>query len=258
MTESQQSYVNTGMWGIGMIGGSGLDAMYRREGARWQNKQEEEAARRQQQWNIDQWQRNNNYNTPKAQMERFKEAGLNPNLMYGQGDNGNAAPVATYQRPRYANELTGNPFTEALQAMNLMATNNNIKAQTLVAKEQAANVAADTVGKFVNNRGNEMRNNVLFRNQDNLVNELQAKVLNIMEDTSLKYHQGNLAYRRGETEYQNEKLKEWEVNLSKKGLTPRDAFKARAINAVLQTPAFKKMLKNIEGAEQVMQLLNLD
>lgn len=31
----------------------------------------------------------NEYNTPKAQMERFADAGLNPNLVYGLGSNGN-------------------------------------------------------------------------------------------------------------------------------------------------------------------------
>lgn len=37
------------------------------------------------------WDRQNAYNAPKAQMERFKEAGLNPNLIYGQGTPGNAS-----------------------------------------------------------------------------------------------------------------------------------------------------------------------
>lgn len=37
------------------------------------------------------WNRNNEYNSPLAQMTRFKEAGLNPNLIYGQGTQ--AAPI---------------------------------------------------------------------------------------------------------------------------------------------------------------------
>lgn len=39
------------------------------------------------------WQRQNAYNSPAAQMERFKQAGLNPNLIYGKGDSGSASPV---------------------------------------------------------------------------------------------------------------------------------------------------------------------
>lgn len=36
------------------------------------------------QWNIDQWNRENEYNSPAAQMARYAAAGLNPNLIYGQ------------------------------------------------------------------------------------------------------------------------------------------------------------------------------
>ena len=36
------------------------------------------------------WQRVQDYNTPMMQMKRLKEAGLNPALMYGQGNTGNA------------------------------------------------------------------------------------------------------------------------------------------------------------------------
>lgn len=32
------------------------------------------------------WQMQNEYNTPKAQMERYREASLNPNLIYGQSN----------------------------------------------------------------------------------------------------------------------------------------------------------------------------
>jgi len=33
------------------------------------------------------WARTNQYNSPLAQMQRFKEAGLNPHLIYGGGPN---------------------------------------------------------------------------------------------------------------------------------------------------------------------------
>lgn len=42
------------------------------------------------QQNIAQWNRENEYNTPENQMKRFADAGLNPNLIYGQGNAGNA------------------------------------------------------------------------------------------------------------------------------------------------------------------------
>lgn len=35
----------------------------------------------------------NAYNTPAAQMKRYKDAGLNPNLVYTQGNSGNMSPI---------------------------------------------------------------------------------------------------------------------------------------------------------------------
>lgn len=42
-------------------------------------------AKTQNEWNIQQWERSNEYNNPLNQMLRLKEAGLNPNLVYGNG-----------------------------------------------------------------------------------------------------------------------------------------------------------------------------
>lgn len=43
-------------------------------------------AREAQQHEIDMWKMANEYNLPQAQMERLREAGLNPNLVYGSGN----------------------------------------------------------------------------------------------------------------------------------------------------------------------------
>lgn len=42
--------------------------------------------------NLAQWNRENEYNSPAAQMERFKKAGLNPNLIYGQQNTSASSP----------------------------------------------------------------------------------------------------------------------------------------------------------------------
>lgn len=47
--------------------------------------------------NVEMWKMQNEYNNPKNQMTRFKEAGLNPNLMYGKGTPGNAQTMPQYQ-----------------------------------------------------------------------------------------------------------------------------------------------------------------
>ena len=48
-------------------------------------------ADKQHQYAVQDWNANNAYNSPAAQMGRFKAAGLNPNLIYGQMNN--AAPI---------------------------------------------------------------------------------------------------------------------------------------------------------------------
>jgi len=55
-------------------------------------------SQRQRDWNEAMWHKSNEYNSPAAQMERFREAGLNPNMIYGQGNPGNAGQVPSYER----------------------------------------------------------------------------------------------------------------------------------------------------------------
>lgn len=51
----------------------------------------------QNQFNIDQWNRENAYNDPSAQMHRFAAAGINPWNAMGNVDNGNASPLTSAQ-----------------------------------------------------------------------------------------------------------------------------------------------------------------
>jgi hypothetical protein len=52
-------------------------------------------AKLQNSWNIDQWNRENAYNSPSSQMVRYKQAGLNPDLIYGQQNLSAASPEMT-------------------------------------------------------------------------------------------------------------------------------------------------------------------
>ena len=49
-------------------------------------------------WQEKMWHMNNEYNTPIMQMQRFKEAGLNPHLIYGQGNSGNSSMASLPQQ----------------------------------------------------------------------------------------------------------------------------------------------------------------
>ena len=57
--------------------------------------------------NVEMWKMQNAYNSPKQQMSRLKEAGLNPNLMYGKGTVGNAQTMPQYQTLPSSGEVFG-------------------------------------------------------------------------------------------------------------------------------------------------------
>lgn len=87
------------------------------------------------------WNRNNQYNTPAAQMQRFKEAGLSPHLIYGQTNT--APPVRSISAdtpkaaaPQMDPQAANFPqYALALQTAeqnlkNLQAQEDQIKANT--------------------------------------------------------------------------------------------------------------------------------
>lgn len=75
---------------------------------------------------IEQWNRQNLYNSPQAQMQRFLAAGLNPHLIYGQGNSGNATSMPQYQpaqaQYRYASGNFGAALTSVLPTLMAVGT----------------------------------------------------------------------------------------------------------------------------------------
>lgn len=51
--------------------------------------------------NLDMWHLQNEYNTPSNQLQRLKDAGLNPYIAYGQVSSGNASSAPSYTSPSY-------------------------------------------------------------------------------------------------------------------------------------------------------------
>lgn len=88
---------------------------------------------------------NNQYNSPEQQMQRLQDAGLNPNLVYGNGAVGNTSgPLPSYDasRPDYSGQKSESAeflqaasvyldyATKSAQIDNLQATNDMIHEQT--------------------------------------------------------------------------------------------------------------------------------
>lgn len=124
--------------------------------------------KQQQQWNKDMydierkdaladWDRQNQYNSPQAQMQRFKDAGLNPNLIYGQSSgtgpavrsvshdayNPKSIMVDTGAIPQAMGMYMDNQVKQA-QVDNLRAQKNVIDQDALLRSAQIASTQANT------------------------------------------------------------------------------------------------------------------
>lgn len=94
-------------------------------------------AQMQNQWNVEQWQRANDYNSPSAQVQRLRDAGLNPNLIYGNGLSNIAvsSPEMTGGSPSSPMDWSSlanmnNPVNNYLDAQLKQAQIDNINADT--------------------------------------------------------------------------------------------------------------------------------
>ena len=78
--------------GAGLSTAAGVGSAAIQAGAKWGSSTYMRVAKQMAQYNnalaISNWNKENEYNSPAAQMERYKAAGLNPNLIYGQQNTG--------------------------------------------------------------------------------------------------------------------------------------------------------------------------
>lgn len=113
------------VWNFATAGAQGLFGMWDNRWNRKQtrenvdktiaaNKAEAELAYQRQ---MDMQQYMNWYNSPEQQMQRYKDAGLNPHLIYGQGTPGNMTSAPSYNPPDVKYEYAPNRTGAALSSM---------------------------------------------------------------------------------------------------------------------------------------------
>lgn len=131
--------------GASLLGG-GVDAIATGAQNRKQRKWSEHMYERQVADNIAFWNLQNAYNSPQEQMKRFQAAGLNPHLIYGQGNAGNAGPVPTpdvqpvnYRTPEWGRAIStaGLTYMNAIYDLDIkQAQVNNMEVQNEVLKRE--------------------------------------------------------------------------------------------------------------------------
>lgn len=103
------------------------------------------------QHDLDMWNKNNEYNTPANQMKRYTDAGLNPNLIYGNGgaSAGNSTSVPHYQSPQQKVDVDLSGIAQGLSLYQdyqvKKAQIDNLKAGTQATIQKTANDALTNV-----------------------------------------------------------------------------------------------------------------
>lgn len=97
------------------------------------------------------WNMQNEYNSPEAQMQRFMDAGLNPNLIYGQTNEG-AVVRSSGVESWHPQAVRFDPSEAVLSYANVnakAAQTDNVKAATDVARQEAALKAVEIASRLV-------------------------------------------------------------------------------------------------------------
>lgn len=150
----------------------------------------------QQQYAVDNWNRETNYNDPRQQMKRLKDAGLNPNLIYGNGAAGLEAPsVAAPTAPAAPMQVTapgnfGSAVSDAVQAA--------------VGIHQAEKAKSETTAQDIRNKYIESECVKALRNMDDtheLNQETKKQIIQSVQASqtemdALKIRVGNESYDR--------------------------------------------------------------
>ena len=182
---------------IGYIGQRQADAR--------RNRLNREAAKQAMHYNQKQWQMQNEYNTPEAQMQRFKDAGLNPHLIYGQGTPGNAQGIAPYQAPNM-------DFSAVINPQTMLDSYFNIMQQKYDAGLTYLKSTTEQLNQFI------LESQGVIKFSEAQIAKIQADIAEQTFDGSLEERKAQIAYNIAHSVIEQKKA-EW-INM---GINPTDA-----------------------------------
>lgn len=153
------------------LGSSIAGAIAAKRQQRRQNELNKEMANYQNTLNLEQWQRENEYNTPVAQMQRLKEAGVNPRIWWSSGTN-TSASSPTLSAPEQQYNAVGGQLAKGLSdvfgsAINAVNQMNSIRMQEEQIKlMQSQTKHYDTLSMLNGINANLRQSESLMRNID--------------------------------------------------------------------------------------------
>ena len=135
--------------------------------------------RYQNEFNLEMWHRQNEYNSPIQQMARYQEAGLNPNLIYSQGSPGNSQSMPTSAENKYQPDMSfvGNALMRGMQSEQMQHQNEvyradamDKKASAILKSNEATLVQLKSVEQQLNNKYLDEKNRIALKQQKATLN----------------------------------------------------------------------------------------
>lgn len=221
---------------------------------------------------LDDWNRQNLYNSPAAQMQRYMEAGLNPNLIYGQTQT--ASPI------RSSDMQSWNPETPDIAGLSRSAIQGIEAYQDYTLQEeqvknmtaQRENMLLDSLLKTVDLSSKHLENAKARELYDTSIATAKEQLRSLSTSTDIRVNQEvrdaamhapslAVALQRvadlpttSETAKQQLKnlkndavLKQMEINMRKLGLSYSDGVILRMLAQFAEGKSLPDLLKNLYG-----------
>lgn len=112
------------------------------------NSSSKRIARENREFALDMYNREQEYNSPVNQVQRYRDAGLNPALLYGNIDSGNVTAPKSFDNPRRDYSYIQRASESFAQAVQMVSTLKDID----IKKAQEDNIRADTTRKLIENQ----------------------------------------------------------------------------------------------------------
>lgn len=218
-------------------------------------------------YNLDQWNRTNEYNSPQAQMKRYQEAGLNPNLIYGSGNasSGNAAPAPEMAK---ISEVAYQPLdtSGALNSLQSFtdweikkAQTNNLESQTTKNLQSSALDGVRMAGALTDNARSKFELTKAKNLEQISYDAAAAGLQKTIADTQYTLNQDQRAAIQNDinvresvqkiasmklgmeqtkqlmqTESFNQQIKSLDAEFAKQGIRPADPFYAHMVASLIE------------------------
>lgn len=203
--------------GLGTLIGSGVSAIAGLFGQKQGNDKALEAVELQNQGNrelaeyayeknLEMWNRQNVYNSPVEQIQRLKDAGLNPNIIYGNGSasTGNASNPPSYNAPQLQAYTDFGDFGASRAGQALMnglqnyAQLQKTEEEINFIRQNTQNLEAETQYKYLRNEFQLYQNAKSKTEKEYYERILLARLENIYSNTSRNIAQTELTNSQNE------------------------------------------------------------